>query len=262
MTGPRIVIAPDGEQVGRAGARHIDRLRAAGALRTLGVATGSSPLPLYRALATLWRDGEHREHGDLGEHGDLTAFALDEYVGLPSSHPESYHSVVAREVTGPLRLDPERVHVPCGDTDAPDRAAARYEELIRAAGGIDLQILGIGGNGHIGFNEPGSAPDSRTRVVDLADDTRRANARFFETLDDVPRRAVTQGIGTILDARRLLVIVHGAGKAGLLATAFDGPVTAGFPASILQRHPDVTVMTDPVAADGLAAHHTIEETSG
>lgn len=250
MPKPLVVLASDANSVGREAARLVDDSLTAGHLRTLGVATGSSPLPLYRALAHLWRNTHSARN--------IAAFALDEYVGLRPSHPQSYHAVVAREVTAPLNLNRQNVHVPGPGTDDIERAGEHYEELITLAGGVDVQILGIGGNGHIGFNEPGSAPDSRTRVVDLAEGTRRANARFFRSLSEVPRRAVTQGIGTILDARQVLVIAHGATKAGLLGRAFDGPITPDFPASYLQRHPHVTVVADHVAAEGLAPRHLLE----
>ena len=197
----------------------------------LGVATGSSPLPLYQALA-------HRR-ADLPP---LRAFALDEYLGLPAGHPQSYREVVRREVTEPLGLDPAEVFVPEGGTDDPDRAAAAYEDAIRAAGGIDVQVLGIGSNGHLAFNEPGSPLDSRTRVVDLDASTRQANARFFASPEEVPYRALTQGLGTILEAKALVLMAAGESKAEAVERALYGPVTPELPASVLQLHPDVTVL--------------------
>ncbi|WP_144875584.1 glucosamine-6-phosphate deaminase [Microbacterium sp. 1.5R] len=214
----------------------IDELLRAGALRNLGVATGSSPSPVYREMA--------RRRIDLSA---VTLFALDEYIGLPAGHPETYRAVVEREIAEPLAVPRARVHLPDGD----DPEA--YDDLIAARGGIDLQILGIGRNGHIGFNEPGSSFDSRTRVVDLDASTRAANARFFDDPDDVPRRSVTQGIGTILEARRLIVVVSGAEKAAAVAAAIDGPRTEAMPASVLREHPDVTWLLDEAAASHLSS---------
>jgi glucosamine-6-phosphate deaminase len=207
----------------------------------LGVATGSSPLPIYKALA------EHRL-----DMSKARAFALDEYVGLPAGHPESYAEVVRREVTERLHLDPAKVAVPNGSAADPERAAADYEVSIADAGGIDIQILGIGHNGHLAFNEPGSALDSRTRVEMLTERTRQANARYFNSPSDVPLRCITQGLGTILEARHLLLVVNGADKAGILAAALNGPVTPDCPASVLQLHPHVTVVADEAAAAQLA----------
>jgi glucosamine-6-phosphate deaminase len=207
----------------------------------LGVATGGSPLPIYAALA--------------GHSVDMTrvrCFALDEYVGLPAGHPESYAEVVRREVTERLQLDPAKVAVPDGSAADPERAAADYDAAIAAAGGIDVQILGIGHNGHLAFNEPGSALNSRTRVEVLTERTRAANARYFSTPEEVPLRCITQGLGTIMEARHLLLVVNGADKAGILAAALNGPVTADCPASVLQRHPHVTVVADEAAASHLA----------
>lgn len=208
----------------------------------LGLATGSSPLPLYDALA------------DSGvDFSRVTAFALDEYVGLGPGDPRGYASVINSEVTRRLGLRPEAVHVP--DVFAPDldAAAQDYEQAIHAAGGVDLQILGIGHNGHLAFNEPGAALDSRTRVEVLAERTRRANSRFFDSPDQVPTHCLTQGIGTILQARHLLLIAHGEDKAGIIARALQGPISAECPASALQLHPHVTVFLDRAAASQLSA---------
>jgi glucosamine-6-phosphate deaminase len=209
----------------------IEQLMHAGLLRTLGVATGSSPGPVYRELA--------RRALPLS---GVTLFALDEYLGLPSGHPESYRSVVEREIAEPLRIPTEQVNLPDGQNPE------AYDKLIADHGGVDLQILGVGRNGHIGFNEPGSAFNSRTRVVDLDDSTRAANARFFPSIEDVPRQAVTQGIATILGARRLIVVVFGPNKAPAVAAALNGPRTEALPASVLRDHGDVTWLMDSDAA--------------
>lgn len=206
---------------------------------SLGLATGSSPLPVYRELI------ERHARGELSFAG-VRAFTLDEYVGLPRSHPESYHSVIRRELTDQVDLD--RVDAPDGQaTDIPAEAA-RFEAAIVEAGGIDVQLLGIGTDGHIGFNEPGSSLASRTRVKTLTQQTRDDNARFFDSVDDVPHHVLTQGLGTILDARHLVLIATGSSKAGAVAAAVEGPVSAFCPASVLQLHPHATVVVDEPAA--------------
>lgn len=203
----------------------------------LGIATGSTPLTTWGALA---------ERGlDLS---GIQAFALDEYVGLPQGHAESFESVVRREVVAPLGLDPAQVHVPVSYGVDPHLAAARYEQRIIDSGGIDVQILGIGRNGHLAFNEPGSALDSLTRVTRLAAETREDNARFFPSIDEVPEECITQGLGTIARARTLILLAFGGHKAQALAAALEGPVGPRMPASIIQQHPDVVVIADPRAA--------------
>lgn len=219
--------------------------RAAGGAAVLGLATGSSPLGCYETLAEMVRAG------DLDTTG-VAGFALDEYVGLEYSHPESYHAVIQRSVTEPLGLDEARVHVPDGLAEDLDAACQTYERAIADAGGVDLQLLGIGTNGHIGFNEPTSSLVSRTRVKTLTKQTREDNARFFATPDEVPVHSVTQGIGTILDARRLLLLAHGEAKADAIACMVEGPLSSVCPASALQMHADATVVIDRAAAAKLA----------
>lgn len=210
----------------------------------IGVATGSSPLGTYRELAALVRSGALDVAG-------VSAFALDEYVGIEPGHPESYHSVIRRTVTDPLGLDPALVHVPDGGADDLEGACAAYERAIRDAGGIDIQLLGIGANGHVGFNEPGSSLASRTRLKTLAPGTRADNARFFDSPDEVPVHCVTQGIGTILDARSLVLVAQGEGKADAVARMIEGPVSSMCPASALQLHPHATAVVDRAAASQL-----------
>lgn len=235
-----VVIVPD---EGAAGALVADAIEALVHRRpdaVLGVATGSTPLPVYRALAP--RGLPLRR---------VRAFALDEYVGLPRGHPESYAAVVRREVTDPLGLDPALVRVP-GDGGSLATAGEDYEAAIAAAGGVDLQLLGIGTDGHIGFNEPGSSLASRTRIKTLTEQTRRDNARFFSSLADVPRHCITQGLGTIREARHLALLAFGEAKAEAVAGAVEGPVTASLPGSAIQLHPHVTVVLDEAAASRLA----------
>jgi len=237
-----VIICPDARRVGEVGGAKVAGLaRQAGPSVVLGAATGSSPLGTYATLAGLVLRGELDLSG-------ASVFALDEYVGLPPDHPESYHAVIDRTVTVPLGLDPARVHVPDGARAGLSTAGVRYEDTIKAAGGVDVQILGIGSNGHIGFNEPASSLASRTRVKTLTEQTRLDNRRFFASLDEVPVRCVTQGLGTILDARHAVLVASGAGKAEAVAAMVEGPVTAMCPASVLQLHQHATVIVDEDAA--------------
>ena len=210
----------------------------------LGLATGSTPLASYRALARRIADEAIDVRGVRG-------FALDEYVGLPAGHPESYRAVITREVVEPLGLTPELVRVPNGDPATIEHAGADYEAAITASGGVDLQILGIGRTGHIGFNEPGSSLASLTRVKTLTAPTRADNARFFDSPDDVPMHCITQGIGTILRARHLVLLAFGEAKAHAVAAAVEGPVSASQPGSAIQLHPHTTVIVDEAAASEL-----------
>ncbi|GAA1360459.1 glucosamine-6-phosphate deaminase [Arthrobacter rhombi] len=234
---PRVLVGKDADDVGRLAAEIVLAVVRGNPAAVLGLATGSSPLPVYMALAASALDFSR-----------VSGFALDEYLGLPDGHPQSYAEVIRTVVTEPLGMDPRRVHVP--DPHGTDHAAhaADYDAALAAVGGVDVQILGVGSNGHIGFNEPGSAFDSCTRVVPLAERTRQDNARFFDTPDHVPRECLTQGIGTIFGARQLLLVAHGGHKAEPVRRALQGPVTEDFPASIIQRHPHVTVVLDDAAA--------------
>ncbi|GEK80446.1 glucosamine-6-phosphate deaminase [Agrococcus baldri] len=238
-----VVIMAGPAEVGDFAAGRIAELVSTRPEAVLGVATGSSPLETYRSLAA------RRDAGlDLSR---VSAFALDEYVGIRHDHPESYHAVIDREVVQPLGLDPARVHVPDGLADDLDAACEDYEAQIAAAGGVDLQLLGIGENGHIGFNEPTSSLSSRTRVKTLAPSTREANARFFDSAEEVPLHCLTQGLGTILDARRALLVAQGASKARAIAEIVEGPVSSRWPGSVLQLHRRATVVVDEAAASRL-----------
>lgn len=238
-----VVLVEDARQAGALVADHVAGLVAADPRVVLGVATGSTPLPVYAALA-------ERARGGL-DFSRVGAFALDEYVGLPAGHPESYAAVIERDVTSALGLDPARVHVPDGSSDRIETAGERYEDLLTASGGVDVQLLGIGATGHVGFNEPGSSFASLTRVKTLTEQTRRDNARFFATPDEVPVHCVTQGLGTIRRARHLVLLAFGEHKAAALAGAVEGPVTASVPGSVIQLHPHVTVVVDDAAASQL-----------
>lgn len=240
-----IIILPSATEVGRLAARKVARTIRDAPAAVVGLATGSSPLAIYAELAAQVRDG-------VLDTRDVRGFALDEYVGLAREHPQSYASVIHRTVTEPLRLDPVRVHVPDGRAADLEGACAAYEVAIRDAGGVDIQILGIGANGHVGFNEPTSSLRSRTRLKTLAPQTRADNARFFDSPEQVPTHCVTQGLGTIMDAAQIVLVAQGAGKATAVAAAVEGPVSAICPGSILQFHPHATVIIDDAAAAGLA----------
>ena len=244
-----IVLLPTAEDCGRVVADAVQATlsaaRGRGARVVLGLATGSSPQLAYRELVR-----RHREEG-LSFAG-VRAFLLDEYVGLPAGHPESYRQVIRRDLTDAVGLDPEVVHGPDGSSPDPLRAARQYEEQLSTAGPVAVQLLGIGANGHIGFNEPGSSLASRTRVKTLTEQTRQDNARFFGgDVDAVPRHVLTQGLGTILRAEHLVLVATGEAKAAPVAAAVEGPLSASCPASVLQLHPHVTVVLDEAAGSRL-----------
>lgn len=236
-----VVIVSTEEEAGAIAADAIRALVTAKPDAVLGLATGSTPLTTWGALAS----------GGL-DLSRVRGFALDEYVGLPAGHPESYRAVITREVVEPLGLTPSLVRVPGDDGGPLSGAGSRYEADIEAAGGVDLQILGIGRTGHIGFNEPGSSLASLTRVKTLTAETRADNARFFPSVDDVPTHCITQGLGTILRARHLVLLAFGSAKAAAVAAALEGPVSASTPGSVVQLHPTVTVIVDEDAASQLA----------
>ena len=210
----------------------------------LGLATGSSPSPVYAELVRRYEAGEV-------SFGVTSAFTLDEYLGLPPGHPEGYRQVIEREFASLVDLSADHLHTPDGQTHDVPAACAAYERAIVDAGGVDLQLLGIGSDGHLAFNEPGSSLASRTRVKTLTPRTRADNARFFDSADEVPHHVLTQGLGTILDARHLVMLATGKGKAEAVHAAVEGPVSARCPASALQLHPHVTVVLDPAAASRL-----------
>ncbi len=237
-----VVIVENKTAAGALVADEIVRLIDSKADAVLGLATGSTPTSVYQAL---------REGLAGRDVSKVRGFALDEYVGLDPAHPESYRSVITREVVDPLGLDPQRIRVPNGAAETIEHAGDDYEQEIIDAGGVDLQILGIGTTGHIGFNEPGSSFASTTRVKTLTEQTRVDNARFFTSLDEVPRHCITQGLGTILRARHLVLLAFGEGKAPAVAGAVEGPVTSMLPASAIQLHPHVTVVVDEAAASQL-----------
>lgn len=227
----------------------VERLVRAKPDAVVGLATGSSPLPAYRELV------RRHQAGLAPSYGSVTCVLLDEYVGLPAGHPQGYRATIARELTDGLGIPADRVHAP--DPADPEHAGPAYEKLLRDLGGVDLQVLGIGTDGHLAFNEPGSSLSSTTRVKTLTDQTRSDNARFFGSLDEVPRHVLTQGLGTIRRARHLVLIATGEAKSAAVVAAVEGPLTASCPASVIQLHPHVTVLLDGPAASRLGSveHH-------
>jgi glucosamine-6-phosphate deaminase len=207
----------------------------------LGLPTGSSPLGLYAELIRM-----HREEGL--DFSRVTTFNLDEYVGVPPEHNQSYHYFMHEHLFKHINVAPENIHIPRGTEEDLVAFCDWYERKIVQCGGIDLQILGIGANGHIAFNEPGSSLGSRTRIKTLAGTTREANARFFETADEVPRYAITMGVGTIMEAREILLLATGSVKAAAIRAAVEGSITASCPASMIQLHRRVFVVVDREAA--------------
>jgi len=206
-----------------------------------GFATGSSPVGMYKELIKMQNAGEVNLKG-------LTAFNLDEYYPLSPTDPQSYSCFMAESLFDAISLPVEKRNIPKGDAPDPLAECTRYEESITNAGGIELQILGIGNNGHIGFNEPAEAFAGTTNYVELAEDTINANARFFEDINDVPKHALTMGIKSIMMAKAILLVASGEGKAKIIHEALTGPITPQVPASVLQLHHSVTVVIDKAAA--------------
>ena len=206
----------------------------------LGLATGGTPVGAYAQLVDWYNKGDI-------DFSEVTTVNLDEYRGLPKEHPESYWSFMHRNLFDKVNIDPAKINLPDGTNPDAEDACAKYNQIIHAVGGIDLQLLGIGHDGHIGFNEPCDHFPTGTHVVDLAERTIEANQRFFASRDEVPRKAVTMGIGTIMAARKVVLVASGAEKAPIVKEAFFGPVTPQVPASILQMHPDVTLVADEAA---------------
>ena len=261
-----VIIVKNQEEAGELYGRSVADLIKAKPNAVLGLATGSSPLAAYQALAEIVKE----ESIDVSQ---VQGFALDEYIGLPLTHPESYHATIHRTVVDPRGRGPAQVHLPAPGGPPPAKvhvpgdvlngtpledgekvagAGAAYDAAIEAAGGIDVQILGIGTDGHVGFNEPGSSLASGTRVKTLTERTRIDNARFFDNdINQVPTHCITQGIGTIMKARQLVLLAFGAGKAEAVAETVEGGISSFCPASALQMHPHATIIVDEEAASRL-----------
>ncbi|MGB9906503.1 MAG: glucosamine-6-phosphate deaminase [Candidatus Saccharicenans sp.] len=239
-----IIVQPDSQKASWLAARLVRKLILEKPHPVLGLATGNTPLQLYKYLVQM-----HREEGL--DFSRVVTFNLDEYVGLSPDHPASFHRFMWDNFFGQINIKPENVHIPDGLAPDFQTYCEKYEREIKEAGGIDIQILGLGTNGHIGFNEPSSSLSSRTRIKTLTDQTRKNNAIFFGGEDNVPYHAITMGIGTILEARTCLLLAFGKKKARAIALAVEGPITAMVPASALQLHPQAIVLLDREAASEL-----------
>jgi glucosamine-6-phosphate deaminase len=215
----------------------------------LGFATGSTPLGMYEELIRM-----HREEGL--DFSKVVTFNLDEYVGLSPLHEQSYHHFMWEHLFNHINVDSRYVHMPMGMAEDIEAQCDWYEEQIKLFGGIDLQILGIGANGHIAFNEPGSSLGSRTRIKTLKEKTIKDNARFFENKNEVPRFAITMGVGTIMEAKQLLLMASGKAKANAIKATVEGPITAHYPATIVQMHRYATILIDRAAASKLTADYS------
>jgi glucosamine-6-phosphate deaminase len=215
----------------------------------LGFATGGTPLGLYKELIRM-----HKEEGL--DFSKVTTFNLDEYVGLPPEHPQSYHFFMWENLFKHVNVDPRYVHIPQGMAKDINEFCDWYEDRINQYGGIDLQILGIGANGHIAFNEPGSSLGSRTRIKTLKKETRWDNKRFFERDEEVPTYAITMGVGTIMDSKALLLLASSEGKAAAIKATVEGPITALYPATIVQMHRKAFIICDEGAASLLSSEYT------
>lgn len=211
---------------------------------TLGLATGGTPIGTYKNLIE-----DHKKNGT--SYQQVTTFNLDEYIGLSGEDKNSYRYFMNEQLFNHIDINKQNTHVPHGDSLNIDEECLRYEQLLTQHGGIDLQILGIGGNGHIGFNEPGTLFNTKTHVIQLAPSTIRANARFFNKIEEVPTRAITMGISTIMKSKEILLLVSGESKNQAMAKLLTENVTENFPASVLKQHPYVTIIADKAAVSGL-----------
>ena len=236
----KIIIVDTPEEFGKAAFNEVYKVVKNNPSATLGLATGSTPLPLYAEMVK-----DHRDRGT--SYKDVRTFNLDEYVGLPASHKESYVSFMTRNLFSKIDVDMKNVNIPCGTAENVDEECARYSALLKNAV-VDIQVLGIGGNGHIAFNEPADSFQRWSHVVELKESTIKDNSRFFNSIEEVPTRAVTMGIGSIMQAKRILIIAIGEHKAKAIKQLIDGNVTPKCPASVLQFHKDVTLKLDKGAA--------------
>lgn len=240
-----VIILPSIEDCANLGARKVSDLVNSKSNAVLGLATGSTPIPVYEELVRL-----HNESGL--SFSKVKSFNLDEYIGLAPDHSCSYRYFMKEHLFNLIDIEQDFTYVPNGMVDDISEECSKYENAIKDCGGIDLQILGIGSDGHIGFNEPGSSLSSRTRIKTLASETIRDNARFFDDEDEVPRHCITMGVGTILDSKSVLLLAFGEGKAEVVAKSIEGPITSMVPASVLQMHQNVTVLLDDKAASKLS----------
>jgi glucosamine-6-phosphate deaminase len=248
-----VIVAEDYDEMSKAAAKKVAELVRSKPTAVLGLATGSTPKGLYQEMIRM-----HKNEGL--DFSKVTTFNLDEYIGLTPDHPESYNYYMRENLFNEINVDERFIHVPQGMLDVNNIPAIEefcrwYEEQIEKVGGIDLQILGIGVNGHIAFNEPGSSLGSRTRVKTLTDTTRLDNSQFFKSVEEVPKYAITMGVGTIMEAKELLLLANGRAKANAIRTTVEGPITAMVPATIVQMHAKATLIVDKEAASELTGKY-------
>lgn len=245
----KFVIVRDYQEMSRTAAEEIARTVNEKHTAVLGLPTGRTPIGMYQALVQMYKRGEIN-------FSQVKSFNLDEYLGLPSNHPQSYHVYMNDYFFSHINVLPENIHIPRGDAQEFQKECERYEQSIHSAGGIDLQVLGIGGNGHIGFNEPGSSQTGKTSVVHLAESTIQTNSSFFNSVGDVPRQAITMGMGTIItNSKRILLLANGEQKAQAIKDMVDQEPNDSNPASFLKLHNDVTVIVDEKAAKFIINQH-------
>lgn len=240
----RLIISKDYQELSKRTAEIIASQVRVHQRTVLGLATGSTPVGAYQELVRLYRE-------EALDFSNVDTFNLDEYVGLEDSHPQSYRFFMDDNFLDHINVNPERTHVPNGMATNLDEECRQYDQMIDACGGIDLQLLGMGNNGHIGFNEPGPAFIAQTNVVQLTKSTISANSRFFHNEEEVPRSAITMGFRPIMQARQIIFVVSGKAKAEVVRQALQGPVVPSVPASILQLHGDLIVVLDEDAASAL-----------
>lgn len=245
MTEMKIIVSANYDEMSRLAAEQVATLVRQNPKAVLGLPTGSTPIGMYRNLIEMYRQGTL-------SFKQVTTFNLDEYIGLPPGDVNSYRYFMFENFFKHIDIQEENIHIPDGNAEDLEQECIAYENKIRAAGGIDLMVLGVGNNGHIGFNEPGDHFPVATHVTKLDESTIQANARFFDSIDQVPRYAITMGIGSIMRCHRILLLASGKAKAQAIRGAIEGPVTPKLPASILQFHSDVTIMLDAEAASLLS----------
>lgn len=236
----KLIKAKDYEDLSKLAATYFIKKIQSSPAMTIGLATGSTPEGMYQHLVKDYKENRV-------SFRNITTFNLDEYVGLDGSNKNSYRFFMNHHLFNHIDIEISNVYIPCGTSKDPSAECATYEQLIKEHGGIDLQLLGIGGNDHIGFNEPGSSFQSRTRIVELTDKTRRDNARFFNNFEEVPTEAITMGIATIMESKEIVLLASGEGKREAMRMLLDGNVSEDFPASLLHKHSNVTVIADEAA---------------
>lgn len=244
----KLYLATDEKKVSCLAADKIEQIIKRNPHAVLGLATGSTPIGTYKELVHRYQDGKI-------DFSNVKTFNLDEYYGLDSGHPQSYLSFMNKHLFQHINIKAEHIHIPFGTPDDIPAYCRQYEQMIEKAGGIDLQILGIGGNGHIGFNEPSHELKADTHFVRLAEETIQDNARFFATVEDVPKSAITMGIQTIMKAKEILLLALGKEKAEPVQHLFSSGITTDFPASLLKLHPNVTVLVDKYAGQLIENKH-------